>query len=187
MLKQQFSSYRVARNQAIIALVLLLQVWAVSADSNKSASQATQEWVAKQEIAALQRRYAQATDMIAADSAANEAKVVSIYRQIFTEGAEMGVMNRLTLKGPMKWLEMVKESFAPLTGAQHMIGSQVIEIQSLPDQTGRGGAATMRSYLQATHVNADGTLERILGTYLATAVSLPDSGWRLSKMTLELL
>ena len=45
----------------------------------------------------------------------------------------------------------------------------------------------MRSYVQATHVNADGTLERVLGTYLSTAIYLPNSGWRLSKMTLELL
>jgi hypothetical protein len=187
MITKHFSNYRVARDLALGTLALLLQASGTSADSAKSTSQATQEWVAKQEIAVLQRRYAQATDMIAADGTANEEKVISIYQDIFTEDAEMGVLDRLTLTGPMKWLEMVKEKFVPLNSAQHLIGSQVVELQSLPDQAGRGGAATMRSYLQATHVNADGTLERVLGTYLSSAIYLPDSGWRLSKMTLELL
>jgi len=167
--------------------VLLFQAWGVSADPDESMSQATQEWIAKQEIAVLQRRYAQATDMIAADRVANEAKVVAIYQQIFTEDAEMGVLDRLTLDGPMKWLELVKAKFVPLDNAQHLIGSQVVEIDSLPDHKGLGGAATMRSYVQATHVNSDGTLERVLGTYHSSAIYVPDSGWRLSKMMLELL
>ncbi|MFT6955379.1 MAG: hypothetical protein ACJAYC_000372 [Halieaceae bacterium] len=183
MIRQQF----LRCSGLAIAITLLLQVSTVSAESSMPASQVAAEWTAKQDIAVLQRRYAQATDMIAADSAGNEAKVVSIYQTIFTEDAEMGVLDQLTLEGPMLWLELVKTTFVPLSNAQHMIGSQVVEIQSLPDEQGHGGAATMRSYVQATHVNKDGTLERVLGTYISTAIYLPDSGWKLSKMTLEIL
>jgi len=186
-MKRLFLNYRIARDVAIVMLVLLLQAWGVSAAPDELASQATREWVAKQEIAVLQRRYAQATDMIAADRVANEPKVVAIYQQIFTEDAEMGVLDRLTLDGPMKWLELVKTKFVPLDNAQHLIGSQVVEIDSLPDHKGLGGAATMRSYVQATHVNSNGTLERVLGTYHSAAIYAPESGWRLSKMVLELL
>jgi hypothetical protein len=183
MTRQQFSRC----SGLAIAITLLLQVWTVSAESSTPASQVAAEWSAKQEIAVLQRRYAQATDMIAADSAGNEAKVVSIYQKIFTEDAEMGVLDQLTLEGPMLWLELVKTTFVPLSNAQHMIGSQVVELESLPDEKGHGGAATMRSYLQATHVNNDGTLERVLGTYISTAIYRPGTGWKLSKMTLEIL
>jgi hypothetical protein len=183
MIRQQF----LRCSGLAIAITLLVQVSTVSAESSAPASQVTAEWSAKQDIAVLQRRYAQATDMIAADSAGNEARVVSIYQTIFTEDAEMGVLDQLTLEGPMLWLELVKTTFVPLSNAQHMIGSQVVELESLPDEKGHGGAATMRSYVQATHVNNDGTLERVLGTYISTAIYLPDSGWKLSKMTLEIL
>ena len=77
-MKRQFLNYRIARDAAIVMLVLLVQAWGVSAAPDESLSQATKEWVAKQEIAVLQRRYAQATDMIAADRVANEATVIAI-------------------------------------------------------------------------------------------------------------
>jgi SnoaL-like domain len=186
-MKRQILNHRVVRHAAILMFVLLCQAWGVSATPGESVNQATQEWIAKQEIAVLQRRYAQATDMIAADRTANEAEVEVIYKSIFTEDAEMGVLDRLTLDGPMKWLELVKAKFVPLDNAQHLIGSQVVEIESLPDDEGLGGSATMRSYVQATHVNSDGTLERVLGTYHSAAIYVPESGWRLSKMVLELL
>jgi hypothetical protein len=101
-MKRQILNHRVLRHAAILMFVLLCQAWGVSATPGESVNQATQEWIAKQEIAVLQRRYAQATDMIAADRAANEAEVEAIYKSIFTEDADMGVLDRLTLDGPMK-------------------------------------------------------------------------------------
>jgi len=172
---------------AVFLMGMSLQVSFAAAASDTEASQAVAEWVARQEIAVLQRRYAQATDMIAFDRAGNEAKVAAIYGDIFTDDAKMGVMDRVTLDSPAEWLEMVVARFEPMVGAQHLIGSQVVQIDSLPDERGQGGAATMRSYLQATHVNADGTLERVLGTYISDAIYMPDHGWRLSRMTLQLV
>ena len=172
---------------AVFLMGMSLQVSFAAAASDTEASQAVAEWVARQEIAVLQRRYAQATDMIAFDRAGNEAKVAAIYGDIFTDDAKMGVMDRVTLDSPAEWLEMVVARFEPMVGAQHLIGSQVVQIDSLPDERGQGGAATMRSYLQATHVNADGTLERVLGTYISDALYMPDHGWRLSRMTLQLV
>ncbi|MEP1469406.1 MAG: nuclear transport factor 2 family protein [Halieaceae bacterium] len=171
----------------VVVVVMMLQASFASAASAQDSSLAAAEWVARQEIALLQRRYAQATDMIAFDREANEAKVAAIYGQIFTEDAPMGVLDRMTLDSPTEWLKMVVARFEPMIGAQHLIGSQVVELESLPDQQGRGGAATMRSYLQATHVNADGTLERVLGIYISDAIYIPDHGWRLSRMTLQLV
>ena len=172
---------------AVFLMGMSLQVSFAAAASDTEASQAVAEWVARQEIAVLQRRYAQATDMIAFDRAGNEAKVAAIYGDIFTDDAKMGVMDRVTLDSPAEWLEMVVARFEPMVGAQHLIGSQVVQIDSLPDERGQGGAATMRSYLQATHVNADGTLERVLGTYISDAIYMPNYGWRLSRMTLQLV
>ncbi|MEM7015713.1 MAG: nuclear transport factor 2 family protein [Pseudomonadota bacterium] len=177
MIKQNFSIHRIS------ILALLLQTSVVFAETD----QAMQIWLAKQEIAELQRRYAQATDMIAADSKGNEAKVAAIYQKIFTKDSKLGVLNQLTLDGPTPWLELVKTTFVPLRGAQHMIGSQVVEIESLPDQQGKGGKAKMRSYLQATHVNSDDSLEIILGTYISTVTYQPGVGWQISEMMLELL
>lgn len=173
------------RNLLTVTLFLLLQSPGLSAEGESADAQLTAEWLARQEIAELQRRYAQATDMMAGGDAANAKKVAALYRQIFTEDAPMSVKNQFTLEGPMQWLELVQDRLGSLESAQHLIGSQLVEIQSLPNQKGDGGAATMRSYLQATHIEKDGTLERVLGIYHAEAVYLGSAGWRLSKMILE--
>ena len=81
-MKRQFLNQQVVRDAAIVMFLLLCQASGVAAAPGESVNQATQEWIAKQEIAVLQRRYAQATDMIAADRAANEAEVVAIYQKI---------------------------------------------------------------------------------------------------------
>lgn len=173
------------RNLLTVTLFLLVQSPGLSAEGESADAQLTAEWLARQEIAELQRRYAQATDMMAGGDAANAKKVAALYRQIFTEDAPMSVKNQFTLEGPMQWLELVQDRLGSLESAQHLIGSQLVEIQSLPNQKGDGGAATMRSYLQATHIEKDGTLERVLGIYHAEAVYLGSAGWRLSKMILE--
>ncbi len=143
--------------------------------------------LARQEIAELLHQYALATDLIAADSAANEAQVESTYRRVFTADAQIGVRGQMSVSGPMAWIEVVKASSTALRGTQHLIGTQVVEIQRLPDAKGVGGQATMTSYLQATRVGAGGELSRVVGTYFSTATHAPGSGWQLSKLTLELL
>ncbi|MEE2776723.1 MAG: nuclear transport factor 2 family protein [Acidobacteriota bacterium] len=142
---------------------------------------------AQQQIAELLRRYAHATDLIAADSAANEADVEATYRRIFTADAKIGVRGQMSVSGPAAWLELVKASTGALRGSQHMLGSQVVEVGRLPNAEGLGGEATITSYLQATRVGADGDVSRVLGTYLATASHSAESGWQIAELMLEVL
>ncbi len=137
--------------------------------------------------------YAQATDLIAADPAANEAEVEATYLRLFTADAHIGVRGQMSVNGPLAWLEFVITSLSTLRGTQHLIGSQVVEINSLPNLQGVGGEAVMTSYLHATQVGADGELSRTIGTYFSTATYMPDmpdmpeAGWQFSEMMLELL
>ena len=169
-------------------------VWQVGVAAQSSTAQpaeerppAEQRWLAQQEIQELMRLYAQATDLIAADSSANEAQVESIYRRIFTEDAPIGVRGQMSVSGPSAWLEFVKASSSALRGTQHLIGSQIVEIKSLPNAEGHGGEAAMTSYLHATRVGAGGEISRVVGTYFATVTHAPETGWQLSELTLELL
>ena len=171
----------------LLPLLFCTQVMAETTAPGLSETELARTWIARQEIAALQRRYAQATDMMAGGGTSAAAKVSALYLQIFTADADMGVKDGPTFPGPEAWLELVKDRLGPLESAQHLIGSQLVEIQSLPDKNGDGGAATMRSYLQATHVEKNGTLERVLGIYHAKAVHTAANGWKLSEMTLEVL
>ena len=156
-------------------------------NSAENASSAEQQWLARQEIAQLQRLYAQATDLIAADPEANEAAVEATYLQIFTADAQFGVRGQMSASGPLAWLEFVKTSLSALRGTQHLIGSQVVEINSLPDLQGVGGAAVMTSYLHATQVGAGGEVSRVTGTYFSIATHTPEAGWQISEMMLEVL
>ena len=106
---------------------------------------------------------------------------------MFTENARIGVRGQMSVEGPLAWLAVVKGSLGAMRGTQHLIGSQMVEIEQLPNAEGVGGQATLRSYLQATQVSATGQLSRVVGTYFATAAHSPDKGWQLSELTLELL
>ena len=156
-------------------------------NSAENAPPAEQQWLARQEIAQLQRLYAQATDLIAADSEANEAAVAATYRRIFTTDAQIGVRGQMSVSGHLAWLEFVKTSLSAQRCTQHLIGSQVVEINSLPNLQGVGGEAVMTSYLHATQVGADGDLSRVTGTYFSTATHTPEAGWQLAEMMLEIL
>jgi hypothetical protein len=93
----------------------------------------------------------------------------------------------MSASGPLAWLEFVKTSLSALRGTQHLIGSQVVEINSLPDLQGVGGAAVMTSYLLATQVGAGGEVSRVTGTYFSTATHTSEAGWQISEMMLEVL
>lgn len=190
-LDQWRAGSRVARCATALAIGL---VWQGGVAAQSSTAQQAEErppaeerWLAQQEIQELMRLYAQATDLIAADSSANEAQVESTYRRIFTEDAAIGVRAQMSVSGPSAWLEFVKASSSTLRGTQHLIGSQVVEIKSLPNAEGHGGEAAMTSYLAATRVGVGGEISRVVGTYFATATYTPGTGWQLSELTLELL
>ncbi|MEQ8861569.1 MAG: nuclear transport factor 2 family protein [Pseudomonadales bacterium] len=147
---------------------------------------AVRQALAEQEIARLQVRYGQATDLITRENT-DSSRTRAVYRRLFTERAEIGLQDQKHVVGPDAWLAFVEVSQAALQGSQHLIGSLVVEVVELPDPRGAGGRATMTSYLTATQVAPGGAIARIIGTYRAQAVHTPGIGWQLSRMTLSLL
>jgi hypothetical protein len=68
---------------------------------------------------------------------------------------------------------------------QHLIGTQLVTIESLPDANDEGGAATMMSYLQAWHSDPDRVLDIFIGTYHDKLRYTPGVGWQIYDMYLE--
>lgn len=143
-------------------------------------------WQAKQEIAELQRAYARATDLVPGATAEGLARCAAEYRRIFAPDASIGVAGQMSVTGPEAWLGFVNASLGALIRSQHLIGTQLVEIERLPE-AGRGaGAATMTSALLASQYGEGMQKTTIVGTYHARAVHAPEHGWRLAEMTLEL-
>lgn len=82
--------------------------------------------------------------------------------------------------GPAAWADFVESVFRQngYTTTQHLIGSIHIELN--------GTTATMSSYLHATHLLANGSIDVANGTYYDTVVKTSD-GWRISQRTLRLI
>jgi hypothetical protein len=68
---------------------------------------------------------------------------------------------------------------------QHLIGSQVVTVQSLPDAGGQGGEASMISYLQVWHSSPGRVLDIFIGTYRDKVRYTPGVGWQSYDMFLE--
>ena len=75
----------------LLPLLFCTQVMAETTAPGLSETELARTWIARQEIAALQRRYAQATDMMAGGGTSAAAKVSALYLQILTADADMGV------------------------------------------------------------------------------------------------
>lgn len=143
------------------------------------------EWLAKEEIAEQRRRYARATDLIAQKTPDAVAEGREIYRRVFTADARIGASGRPAVTGPDAWFDVVVDALAEYGMTQHLIGTQLVEIERLPDAAGLGGRATAISYLQAWHARADGELWLFIGTYHDKAVYTPEIGWQIDEMMLE--
>ena len=68
---------------------------------------------------------------------------------------------------------------------QHLLGTQIVELDSLPDADGKGGEGKMSSFLQAWHQDDDRVIDIYLGTYYSKVRYTPGIGWQIYDMRLE--
>ena len=82
--------------------------------------------------------------------------------------------------GPEAWADFVLSVFknAGYTVTQHLLGTIDIEV--------KGETATMNTYLHATHVLPNGSIDVANGTYTDEVVKTP-GGWRIRSRTLTLI
>jgi len=147
------------------------------------------EMLAKQEIEYLQRLYARATDTIGTNIPENIEAGRAVYRRIFTPDASIqasdptGAYFKVT--GPDEWVTVVDGALSVFDSTQHLLGTQIVDIESLPDDDGQGGRAAMTSYLQAWHHDPDRVIDIYLGTYFSKVRFTQGVGWQIYDMRLE--
>ena len=150
------------------------------------------ETIARLDIQYLQQLYAKATDIIGTNTKAGIEEGRAIYHRIFTPEAMIRAggsgSEQLVRQGPDGWVEVVMEALDQYSSTQHLIGTQIVEIESM-DVDGQGavtaGKARMESYLQAWHENRlAGNVWLFLGTYESRVRFTPGVGWQMHDMTL---
>jgi len=145
--------------------------------------------VAIQQIEYLRRHYARATDLIGLNDPESVEKGRAIYRSIFTADARISASEKgrvvFTAVGPDAWVDVADKALSVFDNTQHLIGTQLVTIESLPDARGSGGEATMTSYLQAWHDDPDRVLDIFIGTYHDRVRFVPGKGWQIYEMELE--
>jgi len=144
---------------------------------------------ARMEIEYLRRRYARACDLICQNSAESMTAGTVIFRQIFTPDAEIivSIDDEIVLRGsgPEEWARIVFEALCnTFEATQHLIGTQLVDILSLPGDDDGSGKAVMSSYLQAWHARANGVLDIFIGTYHDQVQFTKGLGWQISHMRL---
>ena len=125
--------------------------------------------------------YAHGTDAIGqGDVAAGRA----LYQPCFTKDAPFSVVfpngQQEQRTGSDAWADFVASVFqgAGYTSTQHLLGTISIEVQDK--------SATMSTYLHATHVLPNGSIDVANGTYEDTVVKT-DEGWRIQSRKLTLI
>ncbi len=169
---------------AILAVLVTLSASGVQAENDAVATM-----VAKQEIEYLRRQYALATDLIGTNDESNIARGREIYHRIFTpdahiqttSGGEIG----FEAVGPEAWVTVVAGALKVFDATQHLIGTQLAEVQSLPNAAGEGGEGRMSSYIQAWHSDPDRVLDIFIGTYYDKVRYTQGIGWQIYDMNLE--
>ena len=135
----------------------------------------------KYEIETLQRLYAKATDLIGRGTEEAFEEGREIYRRIYTDDVDIRTANTgddtYIAKGPDAWADICRDALNDYTGTQHLIGTQLTEVN--------GDEAQMESYLNAWHKNPDLTVYYFLGTYISKAQRTPEV-WKIYDMTLRL-
>jgi len=149
----------------------------------------TAEMVAKQEIEYLQRWYARATDLIGSNVPDQIEEGRGIYHRIFTPDVSIqasaagGVYYEVA--GPDEWVKVVATALSVFDATQHLLGTQIVELASLPNAEGEGGEATMSSYLQAWHSDPDRVIDIYIGTYTSKVRYTAGVGWQIYEMRLQ--
>ena len=141
---------------------------------------------AKQEIAELRCLYAKATDLIGTGATAAVAEGRAIYHRIFTPDAVIAASVADSVSGPDAWVDVVVEALEKYEVTQHLIGTQLVDIDQLPSaKNANAGSASMQSYLQAWHSKANGHLWLFMGSYNDQLVYSQTHGWQISNMMLN--
>jgi SnoaL-like domain len=140
------------------------------------------------EIAKLPVCYSLGTDAI---GRGNVAQGKAIYKPCFTNNAVFSVYYpsnpfdgppAYTTTGTNSWGDYVRDAFTTngYIATQHLMGSINVKV----DDNGIHG--TMTSYLHATHVLADGTIDVANGTYEDEVVR-QNGVWKIKTRTLKLI
>ena len=145
---------------------------------------------ATQNIEYLQRWYARATDLIGTNDPSNIEEGRAIYHRIFTPDVRISASDpkagrEFAAHGPDQWVDVVAGALAVFDSTQHLLGTQIVELESLPDGEGNGGRASMASYLQAWHHDPDRVIDIFLGTYHSKVRYAEGIGWQIYDMRLE--
>lgn len=151
-----------------------------------SASTHSMNREAEAEIAKLPVCYALGTDAI---GRGNIEQGKAIYSRCFTQNATLSVYfpgtpfdgpPSFSTQGADSWADFVADTFTMngYTATQHLMGSIDIDVD--------GSHATMTSYLHATHVLADGTIDVANGTYEDEVVR-HNGKWKIKNRTLKLI
>ena len=100
----------------------------------------TAAMLAKQEIEYLQRWYARATDLIGSNVPDQIEEGRDIYHRIFTPDVSIqasaagGVYYEVA--GPDEWVKVVATALSVFDATQHLLGTQIVELTSLPNVGG---------------------------------------------------
>jgi hypothetical protein len=128
--------------------------------------------------------YALGTDAIGAGDVKTGK---ALYRDCFTPDAPLAAVfpdgQGTERQGSDAWADYVNEIFRAnaYTATQHLIGTINIRIDPAT-----GTTATMTSYLHATHVRPNGSIDVANGTYTDEVIKT-DTGWRIRKRTLRMI
>ena len=141
---------------------------------------------AETEIEKLTHCYARGTDAI---GRGDLAQGKSIYTGCFTSDAELSVYfpgtdtsgpADFTTVGTDAWADFVAATFtnSGYTSTQHLLGNIDVDVD--------GPHAAMSSYLHATHVVANGTIDVANGTYVDEVVK-QNGKWKIKRRVLTLI
>jgi SnoaL-like domain len=152
-----------------------------SSDASSNSSDAEDEV----EIQKLTVCYARGTDVI---SGGDLAGGKNIYQGCFTNDAEISVYfpganfngaPDFTTTGTSSWADFVDNTFAAYgyTYTQHLVGTIDVHVT--------GNHASMTSYLNATQVLPDGTIDVVNGNYVDEVVR-KHGHWKIKRRTLKI-
>jgi hypothetical protein len=157
---------------------------------------------ARQDVEYLRKWYGIATDMLGVknDPEGNKREGRRIYQKIFTPDAKIYLLpyplppgSAPTRVGPDAWAEFVENALKATIGSQHLLGTQVAEIDEMPEGIpGQGrsskGHATCISYLNSwnvSQVDGQNRLVTTISTYRDKARVTPGIGWQIYEMHLS--
>jgi len=177
---------RFMQGLAIIGLGIGVAINSATAIANDDVAR----MVATQQIEYLRKHYARATDQIGTNTEEGIASGRAVYQRIFTPDVKISASNGgetepFRAEGPEAWVQVAASALKSFDATQHLIGTQIVSIDSLPDDKGQGGHATMTSYLQAWHSDPDRVLDIYIGTYHDKVRYTPGVGWQIYDMHLE--